>query len=267
MVYIVPMARPTKADQVISDSIGGALSPTQVRRLTDAGLGVPAGADPLAYWRTVAPMVGRGRHPYDVIAVELGAKGYATALLRRVIAEPDESRSGVVMAALERVVVEGARSVVEIGTNAQAAGMPETPDEETAVIVDAMKADYADALSSDADVPTFEDAGSISAAIAVNLRGPAELDRPLYNDEFAAYAEKMAKRLSARAEWAASAPDAELISSVQISTQAWGATVAAKIGLGEEDAWRIIGALAPAAGVLVELMADVQSQIGARSNT
>ncbi len=255
--------RTTERDRSTSIALGGALTPSQVRRLTDDGLGPPLTADPLEYWTRVAPLVGQGRHPYDVVAVELGAMGYVTTRLRRVIAAPDETRAEVIMATFAQAVTEGARSVVKAGTALQAAGLPEAPTVEAAIMVETMAADYVDALTPRAEPPGFHDAASISEAIAVDLGGPAEPGREVYADEFGAYMADIAACLTDPGPWATTAPDDEIALAVNVVRQVWDATVASRIKLGEEDTWRMVAALAPAAGVLVELIADVQSQITA----
>jgi hypothetical protein len=108
----------------------------------------------------------------------------------------------------------------------------------------------------------FEDASRIFAQVAGNYNGPPEPGREdVYPDEFAYWMRQFAERLRSGPQWVAQASSSELVAAVQVATTMWHATAVHKLPLGEEDTWRMIAALANAAFSLVELVAEIQSQI------
>jgi len=255
------MARPTQIDVSQSVASGGALSPSQVNRLRAAGLGPPPGSDIGTYWAALAPYVGTGRD-LDVAAVRMATEGYATARLRTVISAPaDDARGGQIVEILRSFTASAAAGIVRDGTWRQVAEMPETPGEEACYLVDGASLDFEDALAGVDPSPLFIDAAQISARIATDARGLDGPQRELYPDEFSGWFAEAGRRLSVAEAWAKTAPAAELVAEVQALATLWHATAAGRLSLGDEDTWRMIAGLAPVASLLVELVAEVQSQI------
>jgi hypothetical protein len=254
------MARPTKHDLQVSRFLGGKLSASQVNRLTAEGLGLPAGASWADYGPALASLTSRGRD-LDVAAVRLAAEhGWCIERLRRLVAAPmDEGRTKVVSEAFEAAALQAAGGVVATGTPTQAGEMPETPEVEAGNMMGSARLAYEDTLNGDAEA-NWDDAKDIAEQLATTLSGPAEPGAEVYADDFKDWMPLFAQRLRSHTGWVESVSDAELVASVQVAAACWHATFLSKLGLGEEDSWRMIAGMAPLAGVLVELVQEVASQ-------
>lgn len=252
------MARPTKYDQHASEVTGGVLSPSQVASTRQAGL-TPICDDIEEGWRQLAEacgrygLLGRGRD-LDIAAVRLAAEaGIFTNRLRRVIANPGERGAHI----LEVVLDQLSRSALEHAKR-EPWTTGEPPTEQAAVVVETIVADASDAL--EGEESAFEDARTIGVEFVSAHGGPPDPGRELYADEFQAAMQAAASTL-ADPTWAETAPPLQLVESVKAAALIWHGTAVKRIPLGDEDQWRMIAALAPMARVLVEVIADVQSQI------
>jgi hypothetical protein len=140
-------------------------------------------------------------------------------------------------------------------------GMPETPEEEAILIADGALGDVEDLLNGETAFP-LDDYRKVAVDMVRTHVGQPEPGREIYADEFARYMERFASAIR-DAEPAIKAASLEVLAtSVAVAADAWSKTFVGKLSIGEEDSWRIIGALAPAAGVFVQLIQDVISQIG-----
>jgi len=257
------MPKPTKHDLAIASFLGGKLSAQTLRRLTTTeGLGLPSGAAWSEYGPALASLTGRGRD-LDVAAIRLAAEhGFPTARLRQVLAQPaDDSRAAVVLEALQAITTKAASEVVDAGTLERSLGMPETPEQETANITKSTRYELGQLYDGDPDVLAV-DSARITKQVSTTYSGPPEPGREdVYADEFTHWLRQAAEQLRSASTWLAKAADAELVAALKIATAMWTATVASRLPLGEEDSWRMIATLAPVAGVLVQFLAEVQSQI------
>ena len=279
------MPRPTKQDVAISAFLGGRLSPSQLNRLpTSEGLGLPPGAAWADYGPALAPLVGTGRD-LDVAAIRLAAEhGYMPDRLRQVwdADRLGNGRTEVILEALVQVAGRAALNVVKSGTLPDEAGglhetvairreyqargeeVPEIYEklEDTAqVITDRAFADISDTWEGDRTAG-FEDTALVVGQVAVDLGGPPEPGlRAIQAASLANLNRALVGRLQSAPQWAKEAPANELVTCVQLAATLWRSTVAHKLPLGEEDAWRMIAALAPCMSAPVALAHEVQSQI------
>lgn len=254
----------TKRDKARSVELGGALSPTQINRLTTTeGFGLPDGVAWPEFGSALARVTGKGR-ALDIAAVRLAAeRGWYTGRLRRVLQDPmPEDRQTKIWDYVKGLAERGARAAVEAGTPEQAADLPETTDTQAEVMVETMFADMSDTWNGDSSAD-FEDGRRISATLSELLNGPPEPGREVYRDEFAEGMRAFANYLRSAPQWAKDAPDLELVQSVQIAAACREYTLLGKLGLGEEDTWRVVATIAPTASLWVGLANELRSQIGA----
>jgi hypothetical protein len=247
----------------MSEAVGGVLSASTVARCRDEGLG-PVGRDVVDHYRALAPFVGRGRS-YDVAALRMAALGYPTRRLRTVLLSPygsNPERGSKVFDVLKAIIAGSAeRIAVTAPLYDPSLGMPETPAEEAMLIADGVLGDVEDLASGETGL-VLDDYRKVAVDVVATHVGPAEPGREVYADEFAGYMEQFASALNNGRSAIEAASLEELAISVATAADAWSRTFVRKLPIGEEDSWRIIGALAPAAGVFVQLVQDVISQIG-----
>ena len=261
--YTVPMPRPTPKDVAMSEAVDSVLSASQIRRCLDEGLG-PIGRDAHDHYRALVPFIGAGRS-YDIAALRMAALGYPTRRLRTVLLAPYSSNPerGSKLFDVLRAIIAGSaeRIAVTAPLYDPSLGMPETPEEEAALIADGVLGDVEDLASGETGL-ALDDYRKVALDLVTTHVGPAEPGREVYADEFAGYMVQFASALNNGRSAIEAASLEELAISVATAADAWSRTFVGKLPIGEEDSWRIIGALAPAAGVFVQLVQDVISQIG-----
>jgi hypothetical protein len=138
--------------------------------------------------------------------------------------------------------------------------MPETPEQEAKQLEDGLNYDIEDLLNGETDLP-LDDSRKIGVEIVTALGGPAEPGCEVYTDEFSSYMKRVAAHLTGAQQAIKAAPLEDLATWVAVAAVLFLKLSIGRIPLGEEDKWRAIGALAPATGVFVELLQDIQSQL------
>jgi hypothetical protein len=260
------MTRPTRKDIAMSEAIDEVLSASTIARCRDERLG-PAGANALDHYRALAPFVGTGRS-YDIAALRMASLGCPTRRLRTVLVaiHDPEAKDGEQVFEMLKVVISGAARRIADDTPQYdpSLGMPETPEEEAALIADGALEDHEALLNGETNLPPT-DAWKVAAEVTTTLGGPPEPGRQVYADEWSDYMERFASVLRDARPAIEAASLEDLAAWVSDAAAMWARTSVRKLPFGEEDTWRIIGALAPAAGVFRELIKDVQSQIGGAS--
>jgi len=259
----VPMPRPTPKDVAMSEAVDSVLSASQIRRCLDEGLG-PIGRDAHDHYRALVPFIGAGRS-YDIAALRMAALGYPTRRLRTVLLAPYSSNPerGSKLFDVLRAIIAGSaeRIAVTAPLYDPSLGMPETPEEEAALIADGVLGDVEDLASGKTGL-ALDDYRKVAIDVVATHVGPPEPGREIYAAEFAGYMERFASAVNNGRSTIEAASLEELAISVATAADAWSRTLGGKLQIGDEDSWRIVGALARAAGVFVELVRDVISQIG-----
>ncbi len=265
--YTCPMARAYEIDRQASEQIGGVLSASQVNRLRSEGLGPALECDDAqAHWQALVPFVGTGRS-CDVAALRMAAIGYPTRRLRQVLAnpDPDGTRALVNMDTARDLLGLAATRMVGKGTPAQAADLPESPQEEAAVMLGAALLSAEDLLSEGGDI-ACEDLTSLAVEAVAMLREGADPGWAPYPEEVGKFGVAAASYMNERVAWAESASDEELVESLQLVAALWDGTPVRRAKLGDEDRWRLLAVMAPCAGLLIEWIAEVKTQLASRGH-
>jgi hypothetical protein len=258
------MTRPTKPDLATSKAIDNVLSASTIARCRGEGLS-PAGTDALDHYRALAPYLGGGRS-FDIAALRMaGEHRYPTRRLRAVLLAlhgpagiPGRETAEVLQATIRNAAQRVAKTAP---TYDPSLGMPETPEQEAKQLEDGLNYDIEDLLNGETDLP-LDDSRKIGVEIVTALGGPAEPGCEVYTDEFSSYMKRLvASSLRGAQPTIRAASLEDLATWVAVAAVLFLKLSIGKIPLGEEDKWRAIGALAPATGVIVELLQDIQSQL------
>lgn len=234
--YIVGcVARATGRDRAVSGAVGGALSPSQVNRLTARGFDLPVEG-----WAALVPMVGTGRD-LDVAAIRLAAEhGYSTTALRRVLAEPDVRRAETILVAISGAQLDAA------GTIARRVDRLSEPVEEYARIM--VGSSYLEAEDVLKGQPVeFADSYDLAQQLASDVGPQPEGD---HQEDFAMTMRRTGHLAINQwpARWAKKASNEEITAAVE-AAHTFGNKVIRRFRLGEEDYWRAVAILAPYIGL------------------